>query len=47
MKAQPQITIAVPSYNQGRYLDKALASLFIQELPIEVFVMHDIILFKQ
>lgn len=37
--SEPQITIAVPSYNQGRYLDKALASLFAQGLPIEVFVL--------
>jgi GT2 family glycosyltransferase len=36
--AAPLITIAVPSYNQGRYLDEALASLFAQDIPIEVFV---------
>lgn len=39
MSEQPQVTVAVPSFNQGRYLDKALASLFMQEVPIEVFVM--------
>jgi glycosyltransferase involved in cell wall biosynthesis len=39
MPEQPLITIAVPSFNQGRYLDKALASLFAQELPIEVFIV--------
>ncbi|WP_460042540.1 glycosyltransferase family 2 protein [Pseudomonas sp. S2_H01] len=35
----PLITIAVPSYNQGRFLDKALSSIFSQNLPVEVFVM--------
>lgn len=39
MSEQPQVTIALPSYNQGRYLEKALESLFAQKLPIEVFVM--------
>lgn len=33
------ITLAVPSYNQGRYLDQALTSIFNQQLPVEVFVM--------
>jgi len=33
------ITIAVPSYNQGRYLDATLASIFQQDIPVEVFVM--------
>lgn len=36
---KPLITLAVPSYNQGRYLEQALASIFNQQLPIEVFVM--------
>lgn len=35
----PLITIAVPSYNQGRYLDDALASIFQQGIPVEVFVL--------
>lgn len=34
-----QITIAVPSLNQGRYLDDTLSSLFQQEIPVEVFVL--------
>ena len=34
-----QITIAVPSFNQGRYLNDTLASIFEQGLPVEVFVM--------
>lgn len=36
---QPLITIAVPSYNQGRFLDAALGSIFEQALPLEVFLM--------
>jgi glycosyltransferase involved in cell wall biosynthesis len=32
------VTVAVPSFNQGRYLDAALASIFSQGLPVEVFV---------
>ncbi|QQZ40468.1 glycosyltransferase [Pseudomonas sp. SK3(2021)] len=32
------VTIAVPSYNQGKYLDAALFSIFSQNLPVEVFV---------
>jgi glycosyltransferase involved in cell wall biosynthesis len=35
----PLVTIAVPSFNQGRYLDQALASIFEQDVPVEVFVM--------
>lgn len=37
--AAPLVTIAVPSYNQGRFLDDALASIFNQEVPVEVFVL--------
>jgi glycosyltransferase involved in cell wall biosynthesis len=36
---KPLITLAVPSYNQGCYLDQALASIFNQQLPVEVFVV--------
>lgn len=35
----PLITVAVPSFNQGRFLDDALASIFQQEAPVEVFVL--------
>lgn len=35
----PLVTIAVPSFNQGRFLDDALESIFQQELPVEVFVL--------
>jgi len=34
----PLVTVAVPSYNQGRYLDDALRSVFQQDCPVEVFV---------
>ncbi len=39
MNSPPLITIAVPSYNQGRFLDEALRSIFEQDLPVEVFLM--------
>ncbi len=32
------VTIAVPSYNQGRFLEGALNSIFEQNLPVEIFV---------
>jgi glycosyltransferase involved in cell wall biosynthesis len=36
---KPLVTIAVPSFNQGRFLDDALASIFQQQVPVEVFVL--------
>jgi len=38
MATPPIVTIAVPSYNQGRFLDQALTSIFDQGLSVEVFV---------
>jgi GT2 family glycosyltransferase len=38
MATPPIVTIAVPSYNQGRFLQDALTSIFDQGLPVEVFV---------
>ena len=35
----PLITIAVPSLNQGKFLNDALESIFTQDLPVEVYVM--------
>lgn len=35
----PVITVAVPSYNQGQFLEEALSSIFEQDVPVEVFVM--------
>ena len=37
--ANAQISIALPSFNQGRFLEDALTSIFQQDLPVEVFVM--------
>lgn len=39
MLTKPLVTIVVPSYNQGRFLNTALTSIFQQNLPVEVFVM--------
>lgn len=39
MSGEPVVTVAVPSYNQGRYLATALESIFAQEVPVEVFVL--------
>ena len=39
MDKTPLVTIAVPSFNQGRFLDDALTSIFQQQVPVEVFVM--------
>lgn len=39
MANEPLITIVVPSYNQGRFLDDALTSIFDQQVPVEVWVM--------
>ena len=36
---KPLVTIAVPSFNQGGFLNDALASIFQQDLPVEVFVL--------
>lgn len=33
------MTIAVPSFNQGRFLDDALSSIFLQDVAVEVFVV--------
>lgn len=37
--SDPLVTIAVPSFNQGRYLDEALTSIFSQGVPVEVYVL--------
>ena len=39
MPSNPEVTVVVPSYNQGRYLDMTLGSIFSQEQPVEVYVM--------
>lgn len=35
----PIVTVAVPSFNQGRFLSQALESIFSQNLTVEVFVL--------
>lgn len=37
--AEPLITVAVPSLNQGQFLDVALQSIFDQGIPVQVMVM--------
>ncbi len=39
MGVHPLVTIAVPSFNQGRFLEDALTSIFQQDVPVEVFVV--------
>jgi glycosyltransferase involved in cell wall biosynthesis len=39
MAEAQMVTVAVPSFNQGRYLDAALESIFSQAVPVEVFVL--------
>lgn len=39
MADQPLVTVAVPSFNQGRFLDEALTSIFSQDVPVEVYLM--------
>ncbi len=38
MAERAKVTIAVPSLNQGRFLEQALASIFSQGVPVEVYV---------
>ncbi len=38
MTSSALVTVAVPSWNQGAYLEEALESLFSQNVPIEVVV---------
>ena len=37
--SSPLVTVAVPSFNQGRFLGEALESIFAQPVPVEVFVL--------
>ena len=36
---KPLVTVVVPSFNQGRFLDDALTSIVQQEVPLELFVL--------
>lgn len=37
--AEPVVTVAVPSFNQGQFLEQALSSIFDQGVPVETFVL--------
>lgn len=39
IRPHPLVTIAVPSFNQGRFLDDALTSIFQQQVAVETFVL--------
>ncbi len=39
MDTNKLVTIVVPCFNQGRYLNDALESIFRQSIPLEVFVL--------
>jgi len=39
MMQTPLVTVVVPSFNQGQFLDKALTSIFAQDVAVEVFVL--------
>lgn len=39
MTTKPLITVAVPSYQQGQFLEAALESIISQQLPIELMVL--------
>jgi glycosyltransferase involved in cell wall biosynthesis len=39
MATPPVVTVAVPSHNQGEYLDETLRSIFEQDVPVEVVVV--------
>ena len=36
---KPLVTVVIPSFNQGEFLDEALTSIFQQKVPVEVFVI--------
>ena len=36
---EPLVTVVVPSYNQGQFLDATLSSIFSQSVLVEVYVM--------
>jgi GT2 family glycosyltransferase len=36
---EPLVTVVIPSFNQGQFLEDALSSVFNQNIPVEVFVL--------
>ncbi len=41
LEKNPRVTVVVPSYNQGEFLDAALTSIYEQNQPVEVFVLDN------
>lgn len=39
MSSSPKITLAIPSLNQGKYLNETLSSVFSQSVEVEVFIL--------
>lgn len=39
MSSEPLVTVAVPSFNQGKFLEEALESITLQDVPVEIFVV--------
>jgi teichuronic acid biosynthesis glycosyltransferase TuaG len=38
---EPEISVIIPAYNCGKYIDKAIESIFDQDVPVEVIVVDD------
>jgi hypothetical protein len=38
MQWATRVTVAVPSFNQGRYLNQVLASLFQHDVPVDAYL---------
>lgn len=41
MEPGPRVTVVIPSYNQGAFLDEAISSVFHQTVGVEVFVLDN------
>ena len=39
MNTRPEVTVVVPSLNQGRFLDRAIKSIHEQGVPVEIFII--------
>ncbi len=38
-RSGPRVTVAIPSYNQGPFLEEAIASVYEQDVAVEIFVI--------